>query len=237
MVYSYICRFYLDESTRESVSRQNSVDVDTIKTSESSHHVQLHITEQNNVNMQQNNDINNTNSLKEPQPSSIVDREGTGLSEQEQSHEQLVQIANELLTDLISDVVGSVCEEQKPNYLECKEITEHTSTIDQNSISLSPLSEDSGICSPQKKCITKGTNSGNQNRDQEKDNSDNNEGLPVNTNKGLYEHSDPDTSHDSIMEGTSNGREKRRSSFFENLSGDVKYWLGVSYRNEGMVIR
>lgn len=178
-----------------------------------------------NVNIQQKNNINSTNGLQEPS-SSVMNREN---NEQTSEHEQLVQIANELLTDLISDVVGNVCKEQKPTFLPCSDETQQT-LLDKNTISLSPLSEDSGICSPQIKCKTKGTISlGEQSKDTDKgplSGCDNNEGSSTCTNKGLTDH---DTSHDCIMESS----EKRQSSFFENFSGDVKYWLGISYKNEG----
>ncbi|KAK3725721.1 hypothetical protein QZH41_018908, partial [Actinostola sp. cb2023] len=233
-------RFYLDESTRESVSRRNSIDVDTFKTG-TSQQVRLDSTpEMSDVIVQQNNKKNNTNyeanGLHEPVSSSIVNRDGNGTQAKELTeHDQLIQIASDLLRDLISDVVGSVCEEQKPKYLECSDTIEQASQLDKNSILLSPMSEDSGICSPQNKCTDKGTKSAEgHDNEAEKGPSrcDSSEGSSMHTNKGLSEHCDPDTSHDSVMENTGAGTIKRQSSFLESLSGEVKYWLGVGYSYE-----
>lgn len=165
--------------------------------------------------------------------------------------EEIKQIVQELLKDVISDVVAGVINEQKTELGEgvasSKDehfVVESTSHVDKDCNSLSPVSEDSGICSPRNKWSQyQGTKSSKDQDDTCKkglDGIEPTEGLAVHLNKGHLENIDHDMSHDSVIDSVSTAssssvENKRSSSFLSSLSGEVKYWLGVGNRNQGTV--
>ncbi|XP_031570809.1 oxidation resistance protein 1-like [Actinia tenebrosa] len=258
-------RFYLDDETIESVSHQNSAEMDLTNTSSPLNKpTKLHsnLVPSKNGDKKKLNNSKTTHGLNEPLPPSIQDRGGLSTATGDNKHdvdkggsktlgdvpEEIKQIVQELLNDLISDVVDGVVNEQKTEFVEGFASSKHehsvldsTSHVDKDCNSLSPASEDSGICSPQNKWNQyQGTKSGRDQDDSCKkglDGNGPNEGLAAHLNKGHLENCDHDTSHDSVIDSVSTASlasddNKRSSSFLSSLSGEVKYWLGVGHRNQ-----